>query len=306
MLSSFFNKSKPINFVIVALYMLVLYIIAQYKIGFSLDYIAILLFLAGFVIYVLAMLILNMLTQKNDLTYKSTNTILLFAFLTALLPHALTDFRILVANVFVILGVMNVLNLRNGKQMKATILNASLCIGIASLAYFWSISFILIVFFGVFFFEAKNYRNWIIPIVGVFAVYLLTNCFTLLFYDGFLIITKHVDPMSFSIDGYTDKQHLFSIGIVTICSLFFLVVYATKFSRKSTKSKPVLKLIIAYLLIALTIVIIVPHKNTAELIFITAPLAIIGTTYVELDNGKLIQEINLWVFLLLPFMTLLL
>jgi len=127
-----------------------------------------------------------------------------------------------------------------------------------------------------------------------------------LFYNEFFIITKYIDPISFSIDGYSDKQHLFSMGIVTICSLFFLAVYVLKFSRKPTKSKPVLKLIIAHLLIALTIVIIVPHKNTAELIFITAPLAIIGTTYVEMDNGKLIQEINLWVFLLLPFMTLLL
>ncbi|WP_299434099.1 DUF6427 family protein [uncultured Aquimarina sp.] len=285
--------------------MFVLYIIAHYKKGLNLDYIAILSFVGGLIAYVLAMLILNLVTQKNDLTQKSTNTILLFAFLTAILPNSLTDYRVLLSNLFVILGVRSVLSLRSGKDIKSSILDASLCIGLASLAYFWSIAFIVVVFFGILFFEPKNYRNWIIPIIGLSIVYILSNCFTLLFYDSFFLITNYVESLSFSFDGYVSKGSLFSIGVLIICILFFFTIYLIKYNRKSTKSKPVLKVVIAQLLIAVAIVVIAPNKNTAEMIFIASPLAIIGTTYLEIDNGKLIQEINLWVFLLLPFMILL-
>ncbi|WP_378184214.1 DUF6427 family protein [Aquimarina sp. SS2-1] len=285
--------------------MFVLFTIAHYKNGFSLDYHTIFLFLVGLIAYILAMLILNWSTQKNDLTQKSTNTILLFAFITAVIPNSLVNTNILLSNLFVILGIRSVLSLRNGKYVKSNILDASLCIGLASLAYFWSIGFITIVFIGILYFEPKNYRNWIIPIVGLTAVYVLSNCFTLLFYDSFFAITDYVKPVSFSFDGYSSKASVFSIGVLVICTLFFFTIYLLKFKRKPTKAKPVLNLVILQLLIAIALVIIVPDKNTAEMIFIAGPLAIIGTTYVEMDQGKLLQEINLWIFLLLPFMTLL-
>ncbi len=285
--------------------MFVLYTIAHYKNGFNLDYLTILLFFGGFIVYVLAMLIINLITQKNDLTQKSTNTILLFAFLTTILPISLTNAGILLSNLLVILGIKSVLSLRNGKYIKSKILDASLCIGVASLAYFWSIGFIITVFLGILFFEPKNYRNWIIPIVGLLVVYIVSNCFTLLFYDSFFIVADYIKPISFSFEGYAYKGGVFSTGTLTICTLFFFAIYLIKFNRKSTKSKPVLKLIISQLLIALTMVIIVSGKNTSEMIFIAGPLAIIGTTYLEMDHGKFIQEINLWVFLLLPFMILL-
>ncbi|MBW1293922.1 hypothetical protein GBO31_00275 [Aquimarina litoralis] len=285
--------------------MLLLYIIAYYKNGFGLNYNSILISLTGFVAYILAMLVLNLITQKNDLTQKSTNTILLFAFLTAILPDSLTNIYILLANLLVILGARSVLSLRNGKHIKSKILDASLFVSIASLAYFWSIGFMIFVFLGILFFEPKNYRNWIIPIISVITVYILANCFTLLFYDKVFTISDYVDPISFSFNNYTDQSSVFSIGILIICTLFFFTIYFLKFNRKSTKLKPILRLIISQWLIALVIIIIAPSKSTAEMIFIGAPLAIIGTAYLEMDQGKFVKEINLWVFLLLPFISLL-
>ncbi len=285
--------------------MFVLYTIAYYKKSFTLDYSTLLMFLGGFIAYVLTMLIVNLITQKNDLTQKSTNTIMLFVFLTTILANSLTSATMLLSNLFVILGMRSVLSLRNGKYVKSRILDASLCIGVASLAYFWSIGFIVIVFFGIFYFEPKNYRNWIIPIIGLLIVYIISNCFTLLLYDSFFVIAEYIEPISFSFEGYAYKEGVFSIGVLTICTLFFFTIYLIKFNRKPTKSKPFLKLIISQLLVALALVMIVPEKDTSEMIFIACPLAIIGTTYLEMDHGKFLQEINFWVFLLLPFMILL-
>ena len=301
MLSSFFSKSKPINYIAVALYMALLFGIAHYKRGFELNSSYIFLTLLSLFVYILPMLGLNFVAQKNDLTNKGTFTILLYAFLTAMLPESLISFPVLLSNVFVLMALQNILYMRNEKYIKAKILNASICIALASLAYFWSIGFLFLVFLGVFFFEPKNYRNWIIPCIGISTVYVLTNCVTLIFYDSFFSIRSHIKPFSFSFQNYLIKDHLFSVGVLLICVIFFFSIYLLKFGRKVAKNKPIVRIVIVYLILAIGIGVIAPEKNTSELFFITPPLALIGTTYLEIDYHPLVKEINVWVFIWLPF-----
>lgn len=285
--------------------MLSLYVVAGYRKGFSSDYIYIFLAVCGFIAYVFSMLILNTTTQENDLTKKSTHTIVLFAFLTAILPNALTNPFILLSNGLLILGIRSILKLGLGKNNKSHILNASLCIGLASLAYFWSIGFMSIVFLGISYFDSKNYRNWIIPIISLLIIYVFATCFSLVFYDSFFSMSSYIDTVSFSCQNYFTKDRLFSTGIFSIGIVFFISIYLTKHNRKSKKTKPILQLIIAQLLVGITIILVAPVKDTSEIIFIAAPLAILGTTYLELDHNDLVKEINIWMFLLIPVITIL-
>ncbi len=305
MLSSFFSKSKPINYIVVALYMLLHFCIAYYKRGFEVEIKFIAIGILSALLFVLPMLMLNFIAQKNDLTYKGTYTILLYAFLASILPNALTNINILLSNVFVLLALRNILQLQNEKHIKAKLFNASIFIGLASLTYFWSIGFIILVFLGVLYAEPKNYRNWIIPFIGLSAVFIVSNCFTLLFYDSFFSITAYFHPISSSFENYLIKDQLFSVGVLSICILFFMVIYLIKFKRKTVKTKPILRMIVAYLIIALGVAGIAPIKNTSELFFVVTPLAIIGTTYLEMSFYQFAKEINIWVFLLIPFTTLL-
>ncbi|WP_024769795.1 DUF6427 family protein [Aquimarina macrocephali] len=305
MLSSFFSKSKPINYIAVALYMGILFGIAHYRKGFEAESSHILLTAASIFLYILPMLALNFVAQKNDLTNKGTFTILLYAFLTAILPNSLTSFPILLSNVFVLLAVQNILHLRNEKHIKAKIFNASIFIGLASLAYFWSIGFIILVFLGILFFDPKNYRNWIIPFIGVSMIYVFANCFTLLFYDSFFAIATYIDSISFSFQTYFIKEHLFSVGIISICIVFFFSIYLIKFGRKTANTKPILRVVIIYLIVAIVVAAIAPEKDTSELFFIATPLSLIGTTYLEMNYHQFAKEINIWVFILIPFTILL-
>ncbi len=305
MLASFFNKSKPINYIAVGLYMFALLSIAHYKKGFVAEIDSILVFLASVLLYIVPMLLLHFIIQKNDLTNKGTHTIFLYAFLTGMLPNSLTSLPILLANAFLLLALQNLMYLRNEKYIKPKILNASICIGIASLAYFWSIGCIFLVFLAISYFESKDYRNWIIPIIGVGVVYVFANCYTLLFYDSFFSFVAHIDPVSFSFQNYLIKEQLFSVGILSICIFFFLSLFLIKFSRKAANLRPILRLIIAYLVLTLGVAIISPEKDTSELFFIATPLAIIGTTYLEMNYSQFVKEINIWVFLFIPFLMLL-
>lgn len=285
--------------------MLILLCIAHFNKTFVVNADIVLLFFAAVLFYILPMLLLHFITQKNDLTNKGTNTILLYAFLTGMLPNALTSTDILISNAFLILAIWNLLHLRNEKRIKAKILNTSIYIGIASIAFFWSLGFLLLVYLAVFYFEPKNYRNWIIPIIGLCIVYLFTNCFTLLFYDSFFSIHQYVDIVSLSFQNYLQKEQLFSVGILLVCVVVFLSIYLIKLHRKPANLKPILRLIVVYLVLSICVIIVSPQKDTSELLLIIPPLAIIGTTCLEIDYNPLAREINIWIFLLLPFTMLL-
>lgn len=304
-LSSFFSKSKPINYIAVAVYMGALFSIAHYKKGFEIESTYISKVIASLFLYILPMLALNFVAQKNDLTNKGTFTIVLYAFLTAILPNSLTNFPVLFSNIFVLLALQSILHLRNEKQIKAKIFNASIYIGLASLAYFWSIGFVALIFLGILYFEPNNYRNWIIPFIGIIMIYVFANCFTLFFYDSFFTLTTYVDSISFSFLEYFTKELLFSVGVLSICIVFFFSIYLIKFRRKTANTKPILRVVIAYLIVAIAIAVIAPEKDTSELFFLATPLALIGTTYLEMNYNQLTKEVNIWIFLLIPFIVLL-
>ena len=222
MLSSFFSKSKPINYIIVALYMTLLYVIAHFRKDSSMSLSYFFYALIGVVLYVLLMLGINIFAKKNELTNKGSFTVFLFAFITAVLPNSLINFSILLSNVFILLAIQNVLHLRNEKQIKAKIFNAAMCVAVASLAYFWSISFIIMVYIGILYFAPKDYRYWLIPILGLGIVFLFVTCYTLYVEDSFFGFERYIDPVSFSFENYLIKDQIFSVGILCICLFFFL------------------------------------------------------------------------------------
>ena len=123
--------------------------------------------------------------------------------------------------------------------------------------------------------------------------------------NSFFAITTYIDPISLSFQNYFIKEHFFSVGIISICIVFFFSIYLIKFGRKTANTKPILRVVIAYLIVAIIIMVIAPNKNTSELFFIVTPLSLIGTTYLEMNYHRFAKEINIWVFILIPFAILL-
>ena len=165
--------------------MTLLYVIAHFRKDSSMSLSYFFYALIGVLLYVLLMLGINFFAKKNELTNKGSFTVFLFAFITAVLPNSLINFSILLSNVFILLAIQNVLHLRNERQIKAKIFNAAMCVAVASLAYFWSISFIIMVYIGILYFAPKDYRNWLIPILGLGIVFLFVTCYTLYVEDSF-------------------------------------------------------------------------------------------------------------------------
>lgn len=279
--------------------MSIVYLIAYYYKG--LEYIeeSVLLHVSGLVAYIFSMLVLDQIIKRNELSQLNTYAAFFYATLSALFPEALTQPFVLWSNLLVLLALQQVLKLRNEKRVKSKLLNASLYIALASLFHFWSISFLSILFLGIILFQPYDYRNWLVPGVGIFAIIILTNFFTLLFQDSFFNIFSFAKPISFDFESYLGKKQLLSVILCVIWLLYFCGIYVLRFRRRIAKTRPISRLLVGYLVICCFMIIVV-HKTTAELIFVTTPIAIMGVSYLEKYSENLSKEIHLWVLALAP------
>ncbi|MFC5047723.1 hypothetical protein ACFSTE_05695 [Aquimarina hainanensis] len=300
MLSSIFTKTKPINFIIIKVYLLTLFLLRYYKLEEKTTSVA-MTFCAGYIISVISILILHFLVRKYNLSSRNLYSVFFYVFLIGMAPEVMNAIPLLISSFFVVVGTERVCNLRNEKAIKSSILEASICYGMASVLYFWSISFMIVLFIGMLFFAAKSYKNWIISLTGLGVVYIFVSCYMLFRYDHFLDLDSYIDPISINFEAYKNVSFLFTLTSFGICLLFFMGIFLVNIQKIPVNHRPVAKLIIFYVLIAVFVVFIAPIKNTTELVFLIGPMSVMGTTYMKLEYSPLVREINLGVFLLLPF-----
>ncbi|MDT0294642.1 DUF6427 family protein [Mesonia ostreae] len=307
MLASFFKKSKPINFLIVSVFMTVYFAVANfYKLeqAFSWQFMA---KKAGYLLlYILIMFILNFIVKRNEISKKNSFAILLFALFTSLLLPILKASEILIAGFFVLLALRKIISLSSGLEIKKKIFDASLWIAVASLFYPLSIFFLILPFVGIFYYATQDFKNFLIPFVAVICTYLLVT-------TGYLLVFNVIFPLShfliipdLSIGIYKEAYVLIPLIISTLFTLISLFFFLREMQNTIRKRRAMLFLILLFFIIGLLIVVLSPHKTGAELLFPILAISMMGVIFLEQKGLKLIKEIVLATLILavliIPFM----
>ncbi|MCQ0112398.1 hypothetical protein SAMN04487906_0420 [Zhouia amylolytica] len=307
MISSIFGKTKPINFIFIGFFLFLYFWSVQFFVFDSafkgtewLEKFGLCLLL------ILSALLVDFISKKNDLSQSNSYPILLFVLLMCMYPPILKSSKFIIANFFVLLAVRRLMSLRTNMAIKQKLFDASLLIGFSFLWYQWSLLFVLLVYTGVLFYDAKDYRNWLVPVIGIGAVlfFVVTYYYITDNISGLIeVFTFHVE---FNIQKY--KYLSFSIPIVTtlIIGVFALLAYLVNIKIRSAKAQKAMALVVASLFIGLGISTFSEDVNVAELIFIAFPLAMIIANYLQITKVKWVKETVLWIFVLLPFLALVL
>ena len=282
MLTSFFGKSKPINFVIFGAVIFLGYVfgaLVQVDNALNLSKLLVNFFFIGWSVF--AIFLLDFIVRKNDLTYKNTYTVLLFTCFLITLPVIFLDPNILLANVFLLMAFRRLASLSSEKNTERKILDASLWITVAALFYFWSILFFVLLFFSILQKSETNHRWFIIPFIGFAAIFILSVSFHLITNDSFLWITEWIPSISLDFSAYNNIQSLLPAAIMGTFLIWSLPFRLVKIASLSKKEKPNAILLLVTLAVCLFITFLSPQKTGAELFFIIAPLSVIVANYIE-------------------------
>lgn len=301
MLTSFFGKSSPLNFLLVSTYILIiggLHYVFTGDNNFTTFEISVLLGATALLIF--SMLLLDFTIRKNSLTLLNTFGIFLFSCSTAMLPELFSQPAIIFSNLCLLLAFRRMFSLQSSKNTEIKILDASIWIGVASIFYFWSIFLILVLYTALFFVPQRSLRYFLIPPIGGLGLFLIATAYQLLVNDSFDWIMIWPEKVSFDFSAYATWELIVFITFMLVLTVWTIFPKIADLTKGPRKEKPNKLLQLYAVGICILIASVSANKTGAELVFIVPPSVIIISGYIEKKSDVWFKEILLWCFLLLP------
>ena len=307
MITSIFTKSKPINFLVVFSWcLLALFIAINKHSDFNFNTVSAFKFFAVFLCCFLSVLLVDFIVSKNSLSIKGNTEILLFSSFLLTIPQVLTDWEIVLSNFFVLLALRRILSLRTQKEQVKKLFDAGFLIGLASVFYFWSILFFLLIFIALLFYAESEIKKWLIPFLGLTATVIIAVGFSLLYNNDFFT-TLNINPIvGYNFTAYNSVQFITVITVLLSFGLWSSLFYLKDLKKKAKTYRPSYKVVFVACIIATIVLIIANKKDGSEFLFLFAPLSIIISNYIETIEEKWFKEVFFLALLVLPFVLLML
>jgi len=304
MLRRFFASSKPINFVVIGIVVvlfLVMYSLATWENLSAGDFIV---HKIGIIIgFLLTLGVFDFVVKKNVLTRKNSYAVLCFALFCLAVPAIFSHARVIVAGFFIMLALRRIYSLRSKTDTHKKIFDAAFWIFIASLFYFSSLLFLVLLYFAIIFYCAGNYRNWLMPFGALLVVLLLGTTYALYTTGIMAFIEGYIVYPSYDFTSYSSPKLLIPLSFFLALYLWTIFKYLALLNAAFQTHKPAFALVIIASLIALVIAVgFAPVRNGSEFYFLFGPLAILTSRYVERSKSKWFNEFLLWMIVALPIL----
>ncbi len=143
MIANFFNKTKPINFLVLSFLVFIIFLVALLNANSEpLNFYffvknGLFLFLA-----ILTVFVLNFIIRKNSLTEDNSYAILFYILISSYFPYSFILEGVFISNFILLLAFRRIYSLRSSLQTKEKIFDGAFWIGIASLFYEWSLLYL--------------------------------------------------------------------------------------------------------------------------------------------------------------------
>ncbi|MDG4715182.1 DUF6427 family protein [Winogradskyella marincola] len=305
MITSIFSKSKPINFIMVAGFVIVLFVVSNFNQLFA-DVTTALKTSIKLVVAVFFVFLLDFIISKNNLTKKNGYAIMTFGLLFGLFPEALRYSDLLFANLFVLFALRRLISLQTNLHTKKKFFDAGFWVMMATLFHFWSVLFFAVVIVALIYHSKNNLKNVIIPFVGVATVILLLVAYNIIVHDTYIKPTNFSRYASVDYSVYNSVAFIIKFTVLFASFLWTLIYFFRSIPDKNKKLKPSFFLIAWSSVIAILIAIIAPVKNGSEFIFLFAPFSIIMANYIEVVSEKWFKEVFISLLILAPIISLML
>ncbi|MEM8999174.1 MAG: DUF6427 family protein [Bacteroidota bacterium] len=300
MISSFFSKTKPINYVVLSVSLFLVYWSFQMLLKeeqWTVDGIAVQLGVS--VMLIISFFLTNDILKQNKVASSSSYALLFFVLLTVLFPKGILDNNAVLANFFLLLALQRVLALKSIKNVKHKIFDATIWVCFASLFFDWAILFLMVVIFSIITYQGKQFKNWLVPIAGILAFLLLLT--TLLFvFDARNVMADHYQ-LGFKpvlINFFNWRLHI-KIDIYLFLVVILILVDFFKYRKKGAGKLIMSRIILLFFIIGVMVNFL--ESRTASAILLTFfPAAVFMTNYLDAIKKIRLKEALLWMSILFP------
>jgi hypothetical protein len=224
MISNFFSKSKPVHYIVVSVILLLVFVLSRLNVFPEHSSLLFLVKQIGlFFTAFLSVFVFDFLVSRNGLTKKNSYNIILFVLFFAILPQTLLNPRLLFANLFILLALRRLISLRSPKEIKKKLFDASFWIALATLFYFWSWVFFIMVFAALLVYVISDVKNYLIPFVGVLAVAIIAMSYIIILDKDLIGYTAGVFDFSLDFSPLNSKRIIIGSTLLFSFGLRFII-----------------------------------------------------------------------------------
>lgn len=297
MIASLFSKTRPINYAFIFIMLFFCFFLYQIQVPnesfnsntlFSKIGVLLLVFFSFFLV--------NFISLKNALTQNDNYAILLYLVFIFLFPSVLNESKIVVSNVFLLLALRRLISLKTLSSSKEKIFDASFWIFLSAIFHFWSILYILLVFISIVFHSGKDYKNWILPFISFFCVWILYIATSLILYDNYSI-NKDVFEVSFNFFDFKNSYENITLAAFVSISVLFFASQTIDYQNKPLNMQSSYKQIYFAFILSIGIYVFSANKSNDLLLYSFAPLSILGANMFEKMENSIYKEVSLYLLL---------
>lgn len=304
MLTNFFGKSKPINF-IVLLVLVILYfglsffeISSNSSVGFDLV-----LKEVGLLVLVLVYCFMyGFILSKNKLTLDNSFGLLILITQFGLFPEIYKDQESLVFNVLFLVFLRKVFSFRTSKSFFEKLFDSGFWLAILFILEPFSLLFGVLIYLSISLFQKINYQTLLIPFLGFIVPLILyfTYCYWFEMLGDFYALFYWYS--SYSVMPYiADPFRIPLIFIGSLSVLAFVFKTPKVFLIRGNYRKYWIIVSVTFLL-ALSYIVLKNNKNGSELLIVFFPVSIMIANGIESIGKKFIKETVLLLFLVVPIL----
>ena len=299
MIANFFNQTKPINFLVLSLLVLLIFLSSLIQ-GYEGE--TSLFFFVKYGLFLLAAIltvfVLNFIIRKNALCEDNSYAILFYILLWGMFPNSFLNGGVFVSNFILLFAFRRLYSLRSPLRTQEKIYDSAFWIGIASIFYLWSFLFLLLVYAAIWLFRRADWKNIWIPIVGYITPVFLAYTYLLAFDDVERFMQIWTFDFRLDVSLYNSFDFLWPIVFTGLLLLFSIYPTTRKSLLAKIDFKSTWQLLIVHLAVSLVVILIAPEKDGSEFSFLFFPLTIVFANFLQILERYWIKEGILYLFLL--------
>jgi len=305
MISSIFGKTKPINYIIVLTFLFFLYWFTHlflFKKTYSSQELSITA--AVSCVLLISVFGVNFIVKKNKITETNSLAMLFYAALIILFAEVLVDRNAILCSFFLLLSQRKLISLKSLKNNKFKIFDATFWIAIASLFYDWALLYILLVFVAIYLHESDNIRNWLVPFVAIFTVFVISFCILLLFGKLSFLKEHYVFNNSFNIEYFSLRENSSRHIIYIIMNVFLSIITFIKFNKSGFGKISSIRLITFSYILGIIVTMLKTTNSVFPILITFFPAVVFLTNYIEVIKKPKFKEVLLIIAVLIPVIVL--
>ena len=304
MITSIFSKSKPINYIIVMVVLVIAFAL-HFFYEVKDDNYTIISFIA-LSIGLFYVFITDFVISKNDLTKRNSYGIMLLALFFVIFPEVFGNINIMVANLLVLFALRRLFSLHTKRDLTKKFFDAVFWIALSALFYTWAVLYLFVVFIALGYYWQNEGKYIAVSLFGVVTVFILLVLYNIVFKDQYLSQTHFDFSYDFNFSDYNSLSEIIKLTVVVALYLWSLIFYLKNTSEKNKTLRPIHTLIILASFIAIIIAVLAPVKNGNEIVFFMLPFSIIVANYIETVDKLWFKEMLVVLLILVPIINLLL